>query len=164
MGERAKAGALVTVEWNGDAYASVLRDAVATGLNASALAAEQIARPSMQNTTRIQGVSAFRKGLPSRPGQYPAVQTSALRNSLTTAMATPQNLRSAFGVFGGRRGVASFSGRGRTGYAAYLEFGTRTMRPRPWANRTVTRNKTRLENAFVRAAKRKLSQATGAAR
>lgn len=160
----------MTVKWNGAKIKAAAREAIANGLTEAAFEAEDIARRSMQNgrynpvvgvalTTR--GDLVTRRGEPSAPGQYPAVQTSSLRNSLTTRSATSSSLSAAFGVFGGKTGVAKFvRGQGTAGYPLYLETGTARMAPRPWAKRTIDENRPRLQGVFVKAARNEFRRAS----
>mgnify|MGYP006889560605 CR=1 FL=1 len=149
----------MTVEWKGDEFRAAMRAAVARGLNAVAIEAEGIARTKIQaaQVVRVENGLAIRgrSRLASSPGEYPRSQTGSLRNSLTTQSATPQELSAAFGVFGGTRGVARrVAGSGALGYPFYLERGTSRMRPRPWANRTINENRSRLQRVFVQEAGR----------
>lgn len=80
-----------------------------------------------------------RNGLPSRPGEPPAVQTNTLRQSWELDRGNP----------------AVYS---EVEYAPMLELGTRTMAARPYVDRSInnaTRNGTMVD-AFADAAMRRL--------
>ena len=155
----------MTVEWNGESFKLAMRQAVAKGLTETAIAAENIARVRMPPAivaVRTQGKGGTVYATPSStPGGYPGRRTGSLVNSLTTSVATPDNLRAAFGVFGGQQGPRRFilDGSGADGYPKFLEFGTRRMAARPWAKRTITENQQALSARFTQAARREFARA-----
>jgi len=156
----------MSVEWNGGEFLAAMRQAVAKGLTETALAAENIARRKMPPApvavkTGGKGGTVYAKAPNSSdPLGYPAHRTSALRNSLTTSVATPDNLRAAFGVFDGARGPGKFVlGQGARGYPSYLEFKPVSRGGRRWARRTINENVELLAATFRVAAKREFARA-----
>jgi hypothetical protein len=159
----------MSVEWNGESFKLAMRQAVAKGLTETArLAANEVTvrmpRASVIGTrkSRKTGATYTLYATPSSPpGGYPARRTSSLANSITYSFASPDNLRAAFGVFGGKEGPQRviLDGVGADGYPKYLEFKPISSGGRRWARRTVTENQKKLALRFQTAAKREFARA-----
>lgn len=146
------------VEWNGDEFMQGLREDASYALNNAAFAAESYAKTHMQlippRITRagiffgkkLKGGKEVYPGAP--PGTFPGVREGNLRNSMAAGTSTPADLTASFGVYGGaqRPKHAAVVATGTKGYAGYLQFGTRNMKPRPWA--TLTLEQAPLAQAF----------------
>lgn len=154
----------MTVEWNGDAFKQAMRQAVAKGLTEVALEAEKIAKVSMPPAlvaVRTRGKGGTVYATPSSaPSGYPGRRTGALNRSITTSIATPDNLRAAFGVFDGLPGPRKFilAGSGARGYPSYLEFKPISQGGRRWAKRTISENTQQLAGRFTQAAQREFAK------
>lgn len=98
----------------------------ALNINANVILAEIGGRIDQSNNTRSGVKYPHLPNRSSAPGEPPAFQSGRLRNSIAvTKEATPNDLTADTGPR-----IESF--RGRAYYPAFLEFGTRRMRPRPY--------------------------------
>lgn len=118
----------VTITWNPNGFLAAVEQSVDVGLDA---ASNVLANQARRNI--IPG----RKGTPSKPGQYPHVQTNNLRTSIgrTKAQAGTCLVGSGIGA----------------PYGLWLEFGTTKMAPRPWLRRALASSRQAMFQNFVRA-------------
>ena len=139
----------MTVNWNSDAIVAELRQAAMRGV---VMGTEEVRNEMVslimngQKTGRLyyrRGLSKLSKSgksfsgghRASAPGEAPASDKGRLVGSITTGY-DPANL------------VGTVTA--RTGYAAYLEYGTKKMAPRPYARPAVASTKGEIE-AGIRA-------------
>lgn len=158
------------VKWNGPAIDLAMRTAVASGLSAVADRAAAIVSDKMPPAvvkTRVRTTKRTPASPPtlyatpsSPPTGYPARRVGDLERSIQFRKATADQMTAAFGVFGGKSGVAKFEvGKGGAGYPLYLETRPITKGGRRWANRTITENRSVLNQTFTTIAIRDFARA-----
>jgi phage gpG-like protein len=119
----------VVFNWNGDAVRKAVEDGSWTGL----VRAGVILKKKMSETVGVKGHPRSRRSLPGEP---PRVETNLLRKSIS---AVPDQAARVVRV-----GTNQPHGR-------YMEFGTRTIAPRPWVKRSYIAARNAMQAAYTTA-------------
>jgi HK97 gp10 family phage protein len=117
--------------------AAILRGVRGATVEAKNLVIDKLSQPGKGRVYR-RGVSAVHRA--SAPGDPPAVDTGRLRGSTQSEV-----MATSSGAFG----IVSVN----TEYAAYLEFGTEKIAPRPFMSAVLREGVGRIREAFIRYAR-----------
>lgn len=124
----------MTVKWSGDALVAEVRRAVFRGIVRGTEAVRADAVTSVMKGARTGEVYTRRgvEHVASAPGEPPASDTGRLANSIRTEY-----------------NVATLTGRvvADAAYAAYLEYGTQRMAPRPFLRPALARQRQAIQEA-----------------
>ena len=108
---------------------------------------QKTAMEGMTNTTVDNSISYKHGHHPSVAGAYPAVDTGALRRSITFEVM--ENKNETRGIVGSNIGNLSSNSL----YPAWLEYGTSRMQPRPWLRPSLEANRDYIKGCFSVAVK-----------
>jgi hypothetical protein len=105
----------VRLQWSGDTVTRTLEEALFRGLTNAGI----VLKRKMSDTVGVKGHPRARRSLPGEP---PRVENNLLRKSMSAVPSQAERVV--------RVGTNQPHGR-------YMEFGTRTIMPRPWVQRSI---------------------------
>lgn len=169
------------VEWHQDEWErDTLHPAIAAGLKRAAI----VAQVGMLRGMGSEGGGVLRKATkrkkggkfvknaegrgrnvyyPAPPGAYPGVRTGFLRRAIVwwRPRSKATGKEAPFVRVGVPGGLSNRGGMEIAEYAAFLERGTGRMKARPWAMRTLEKERNAMYDAFVRGARSSMRGGAG---